>query len=188
MFGVGVEVPKPSANDSGTHVVSEDPGHTFAYLKDKNGNIVNITSFGPGEQLGSHNKSEFQKGQIPGNPNWPLQGNANVQEWPISDSQLQQGDQIMTDFRNNPPNYTPDSHCTTAAIDVGQQIGVAVPDGRGPVSVKAFGFTVHTEPNAVSPMHLNNQLSNTQNMPVTVFQNRLRQIANQNQSNSGGTP
>jgi hypothetical protein len=77
-FGIGVEAPADSAVTNGVLNVAKDTGHTFAYIKDANGNVVAMLSFGPGQPIGASNKGEFKSGDLPGNAHWPLSGNANT--------------------------------------------------------------------------------------------------------------
>lgn len=133
-FGIGIELPKANATASGVLDLNVDTGHTFAYAKDATGRVSSIISFGPGTPIGFSNKRQFLKGNLPGNTSWPLHGDVHTFEWYITPEQYMHGEQWRYDYFNNPPNYSPDSQCTSVAVEAGNAYGVPLPDGVSPVS------------------------------------------------------
>ena len=76
-FGIGIEVPNADAISNGVLNPYTDPGHTFAYLMDNNGQITHLLSIGPSSQIGPFNKDVFQNGTLPAVSNWNLGGMVN---------------------------------------------------------------------------------------------------------------
>jgi hypothetical protein len=166
-FGIGIEVPKDSATKFNKLNVDDDTGHTFAYFKDDKGNIVSIFSFGPGDQIGASNKSQFKNGQLPGDPHWTLNGNANTWEFTITPQQMANGLKAVSDLKANPPNYTPKYQCTSSALAVGAATGVKLPDGVGRVVVRMYGIVLWTG-RVSNPYHLNQQMTQQFGSPRVV--------------------
>ena len=96
--------------------------------------ITHVLSFGP--QGGVTSERDFLLGHIPGTPDWPLHGNANLYEFELTEQQYNSGTAQIDDFRQDVPNYTPFTHCTTSARDISiNGFGINLPSGRGPVRV-----------------------------------------------------
>ncbi len=153
-FGLGVEIPKPSAITSDDHLnVYEDTGHTFAYLK-KNSTITDILSFGPGEQIGLFNIRSFLKGTLPGKVDWPLQ-DAAYKEWLVSESGYKNAQKFFNDTKAKPGNYSVYNQCTSVALSAGHAAGAPVPDGIGVTESPLPGYKNLSVPN---PWHLSQQL------------------------------
>jgi RHS repeat-associated protein len=166
-IGIGIEVPADSAVSNNTLNAAADPGHTFVYFRDASGTITALLSFGPGEPIGATNKQRFTNGDIPGNANWPLGGNANTWEFRISSAQMNAGVQAIAQFRQNVPNYTPTRQCTSAAVTIAKRAGVNLPTGVGPVIARAYGRTLYRA-NTPNPYHLNRQMTARYGAPTVV--------------------
>lgn len=69
-FGIGIESPAQSAITNGVLNPSEDPGHAFAYVANKNGKITNMLSVGPEAPIGALNKNSYLNGNL-GAESWP---------------------------------------------------------------------------------------------------------------------
>jgi RHS repeat-associated protein len=139
---IGIESPPASAVDA--HDVlnidgGRDTGHTFIYAVDNNGIITHAISFGP--DGGVSKELAFILGAQPGTADWILYGNAQMFEFDITELQYHLGTVRMDMFRNDVPNYTPITHCTTTAIDVAEGLllgfNLDLPSGRGPVRIDA---------------------------------------------------
>jgi hypothetical protein len=165
-FGIGIEVPSASAVQDGVLNVNPagggDPGHTFEYIRDPDGKIVSLMSFGPeGRIRTAADLIAFQKGEIAGKANYPISGSINTWETNISDAQAKLAININASLRSSPPNYTPDIQCTGLALKVAKQIGVNLPSGIGPVVLKDGGMIFNTtlwSGCVTNPYHLNQQM------------------------------
>jgi hypothetical protein len=74
-IGIGIEVPGPDAVQHGVLNLAKDTGHTIAYLKDAQGTIASLLSFGPGDDgITAANANQFLSGRLPGYAHWPITG------------------------------------------------------------------------------------------------------------------
>ncbi len=166
-LGIGIEPPAQSAVNNNVVNVAADPGHTFVYVRNASGTIISILSFGPGESIGAMNKGAFQNGDLPGNIHWPLTGNANTWEISISSSQMKTAVDAISTFKAHPPNYSPTSQCTSAALSVASKTKVSLPNGIGPVVAREYGRTWYSG-NIANPYHLNQQMTSAHGAPTVV--------------------
>jgi RHS repeat-associated protein len=137
-FGIAIEPVKPSAVENGVLDLKEDTGHTFAYLRDANGNVTKLMSFGPSEPIGVFNMSEFKNGQLDGKSAFPIGGEIKTWEFSMSQSSYNQCVSKFDNLNGNPPNYTPDYQCTSAAVQLARDCGMTaqqIPDGKSTVHV-----------------------------------------------------
>ncbi|MEE9422117.1 MAG: Ig-like domain-containing protein [Gammaproteobacteria bacterium] len=85
-------------------------------------------------------------------------------------SQYKNGTAAIDAFRFNVPNYTPLTHCTTAAIDLSESwllgFNVNLPSGRGPVRISAGSGPLPV--NLTNPYHFNQALIAAGHTPRTV--------------------
>lgn len=95
---------------------------------------------------------------MPGNAHWKLQGSVNTWESYITLPQLTAGEQAITDFKANVPNYTTDFQCTTAALSIAKKAGLTLPDGVGPVIAEELGQVAFSG-SIPNPYHLNKQMT-----------------------------
>jgi RHS repeat-associated protein len=168
-LGIGIEPPDPSAIKDGVLNVAVDPGHTFVYLKQL-GSVTSILSYGPGEPIGTSNKSQFLKGTLKGNAHWPLSGSANTWKFPITAAQMNTAKQAITVFKSNVPNYTPQFQCAAGALSIAAKADVSLPSGVGPVIAREYGITFWSG-NVANPYHLNQQMTAAHGAPVVVNTN-----------------
>ena len=170
-FGIGIEAPDASAvSKDGVLNVAKDTGHTFAYIKDENGKIVGMISFGPGQPIDpgpGGNKDVFKSGNLPGNAHWPLSGNVNTWETSITAAQMKTGLAAMADFKANTPNYTPGFQCTSAALSVASKMGLSLPSGVSQVIARAWGVTVFNQ-NVANPYGLGRDMTSRYGSPMVV--------------------
>jgi RHS repeat-associated protein len=161
-FGIGIEPPSPNAVVNGVLNPSEDTGHTFAYIKDDAGNITNLISVGPSDPIGALNKNSYLNGTLGSVSNWPLSGQVSAYEWDIKGDQLKQCKAAFDDKKKKPGNYSPTNQCTSAAISVGNQCGINVPNGVSPVAVPPIKpiFDGYSN-NLPNPYGLQQQLNQT---------------------------
>ena len=165
VLGIGIEVPAASAVQGNVLDVAADPGHTFVYVADSSG--LTMLSFGPGQPIGVMNKTQFQSGNLPGNPSWPLSGNANVWTFPLTSEQLAAAKAAIDAFVAKVPNYTPTTQCTSAALSIAKATGLALPNGLGPVKAESYGVSVWSG-NVANPFALNQQLTTAFGPPTVV--------------------
>ncbi|OQA34733.1 MAG: hypothetical protein BWY56_01849 [Acidobacteria bacterium ADurb.Bin340] len=170
-FGIGIEVPTDSAVSNGVLNASPigggDPGHTFEYVRDPDGKIVSLMSFGPAGRIRTAEEfTAFQNGQTAGTAKYPVSGTISTWETNISDAQAKQAIQINASLRSSPPNYTKDIQCTGLALNVAQRIGVNLPSGVGPVVIRVpdarfLGVVNKTvwSGSVANPYHLSRQMT-----------------------------
>jgi len=145
-IGIGIEVPGPDAVQHGVLNLAKDTGHTIAYLKDAQGTIASLLSFGPGDDgITAANANQFLSGRLPGYAHWPITGTLSTWESDITSNQLTQGEQAIANFKAHPPNYTMAFNCTSAALSIAAGIGISLPNGVGPVVYRTYHVTLHND-------------------------------------------
>jgi hypothetical protein len=167
-FGIGLEVNNPAAYRDGVHYVMTDPGHTFAYVKDAEGNTVCTYSVGPSKPIGIGNVKAFKKDGIPGRTDWGITEESKVWEWPLKEGQYQACKDLCQNEKKKNITYSPTSQCTSEALRLAKACGISTPDGVGTVSAMGEKIAV---PN---PYKLDEQMSNLpspkpQTVPVGTF-------------------
>jgi len=173
-LGIGIEPVDPSAVHNNVLNVAIDPGHAFVYIKNL-GQVTSILSFGPGAQIGPSNIVQFLRGGLAGNAHWPLGGSANTWEFPIDKEHTDAAKKAISDFKQNVPNYTITSQCTSAALTVAAKAGLSLPSGVGPVIAREsrvvrgheIGVTLWSG-NVANPYHLNQQMIQSYGSPTVV--------------------
>jgi hypothetical protein len=168
-LGIAIEVPEPSAVQNDVLNAAIDPGHTFVYIKER-GKVVSLLSFGPGTPIGATNKNQFLNGTLPGNPHWPLQGNANTWEFFLTVLEAEEAKKEITRIKTQVPNYTPTNQCTSVSLSVAAKTRVKLPDGIGRVIARAYGYTPYNN-RVENPYHLNQQMTAMFGKPTVVNTN-----------------
>jgi RHS repeat-associated protein len=163
-LGIGIQPPGKVDKDGTQEISSKgagaDPGHTFAYVRNSKGEIVDVQSYGPAETITPGNADDFKKGNIKGNGNFGMEGNANTWEIPITKDQEAQAIQKIDAFKANPPNYTATCQCTSVTVDLANGVGVPVPSGKGPVTVDTGRiFSSKTTATVPNPAALQQQMT-----------------------------
>jgi len=122
------------------------PDTPIAYLKDAQGTIASLLSFGPGDDgITAANANQFLSGRLPGYAHWPITGTLSTWESDITSNQLTQGEQAIANFKAHPPNYTMAFNCTSAALSIAAGIGISLPNGVGPVVYRPYHVTLHND-------------------------------------------
>lgn len=161
-FGLGIETPKSSAVANGVLNPNDDPGHTFAYLMNNNGQVTNLLSVGPASRIGARNKNSFLNGTLGAVSNWGISGQISTYQWNMTPQQYAQCMHAFNQMKQNPGNYSPSNQCTSAAVSLAKKCGINVPSGVSPVNVPAiFPIFNGYSNNLPNPYGLQQQLNST---------------------------
>jgi RHS repeat-associated protein len=166
-IGLGIEANNPGAYKGGTHFVLDDPGHTYAYVKDDSGKTMCVYSVGPVNPIGASNAKTFKKSGVPGRTDYPIAESSRTWEWSLDKKKYEECKKLCEDSKAKKTTYSPASQCTSEAIKLAKACGAPVPDGVGPVTAKVGPFS--DGGNYPNPYKLNEQLSGISSpKPVTV--------------------
>jgi hypothetical protein len=142
---LNVSPPESKAVHNNVFNVAIDTGHTWLVVSDNDNNTTTTWSFGPGAQIGRGNKNQFKDGKLPGNANWPTQGDVvgATKTWELDREHCDRAKKLIEDKKASVPNYTPTYQCTSSALDILNAIHLDPPPpaGVGHVIARAYGHT-----------------------------------------------
>jgi hypothetical protein len=134
-FGIGIEANVPSAYIDGIHYIAKDYGHTYADVKDADGDPICVYSVGPDEHI-EGNELKFVLTGLRGKTNYPIDEESKTWEWPLREKQYQACKGLFESAKSQSPTYSPSSQCTSSALKLAKACKVSTPSGRGPISLK----------------------------------------------------
>jgi len=143
--------------------LNNSTGHVAISKKNNSGVTTNRLSLGPDEQIGPGSERDILNGNIDAIPNLDLIGDFNVYKFPLDDANIEACEAAFNEKIQNPGQFTPTNHCTTAALAIGKACGIDLPTGLSPVHVPE---TIPGVPGfdalAPNPYGLDNQLREQQ--------------------------
>ena len=114
---------------------SRNPGHTFVVLKDPDGKIINVLSYGPEKPTSAIGYATDCS--EPGNPNYHLlkSDDFDTFEFDITKEQSDKASQKIDEIKGSPGRYSGTHQCTTVALEVSDAAGQSsIPRGKGTIS------------------------------------------------------
>jgi len=157
-----VAVNVSSTDKKGNVNSSDNPGHTFVAIKDPDGKIVKILSYGPQKAFGVSNIACSG----PGTTSYHLLKNDdyNTYEWDITQEQSDKALKKIEDVEKAPGTYSGTHQCTTVALDVTDAAGLTtIPRGKGDINIPLCDDAVGVS----TPYHLDKELQDAK-VPHTV--------------------
>jgi RHS repeat-associated protein len=148
-----VAVNVSSTDKKGAVQSSGNPGHTFVAIKDPDGKIVKILSYGPEKAFGMSNIACSG----PGTTSYHLLKNDdfNTYEWDVTHEQSDKALKKIEELEKSPGTYSAKHQCTTVALEVTDAAGLStVPRGKGNINVPLCDNAVDVS----TPYHLNKEL------------------------------
>jgi len=122
----------PSATNKWGNVdTGTNPGHTIVALKNSEGKLEKVFSYGP------QRHSQQIACSFPAQTNYPLDktDTYTIFEFSITEDQRKKALEKMKEIEDNPGTFDAADQCTTKSLDVVRAAGLSVPDGRGGVVV-----------------------------------------------------
>ena len=140
-----------------------NPGHTFVAIKDQDGKIVKILSYGPVKATSMLDQVGCSRAGT-GFYHLLKADDFNTYEWEISKEQSDKALKKMDEIQKDPGTYTGTNQCTTVALDVTDAAGLTtIPKGKGNIDVPVCGPFVGVS----TPYHLDKELKG-QKLPSKV--------------------
>ncbi len=157
-----VAVNVSSVKATGAVDTRKNPGHTFVMIKDPDGKVVKVMSYGPEKAFGISNIACSG----PGTTSYHLLKNDeyNTFEWDITQEQSDKAVKKIEEIEKAPGRYTGTNQCTTVALDVTDAAGLgSIPRGKGNIYIPGCDDAE----NVSTPYHLNKELQDAK-VPHTV--------------------
>jgi len=157
----------PSAtNKWGKVDTGANPGHTIIALKDSEGKLEKVFSYGPKrhpQQIAC---------SFPAETNYPLdkRDTYTIFEFPITEEQAMKALAKMKEIEDKPGTFDANDQCTTKSLDVARAAGLTIPDGKGGVVV----YFCKDPGQVPTPVNLDKdllkQFPNAKMVPATYFE------------------
>jgi RHS repeat-associated protein len=130
-----------------------NPGHTFVTIRDPDGNIVKILSYGPLPHSGM--ASLACSGPATGTYHLLKDDDFDSYQWDITKTQSDAALAKMEDIEKTPGTYSGTHQCTSVALEVSDAAGLTtIPKGKGDISIPLC-----EDPKGVpTPYHLDKEL------------------------------
>jgi hypothetical protein len=122
----------PSATNKWGNVdTGTNPGHAVIALKDPQGKLEKVFSYGP-----KRHRQQLAC-SFPAETNYPLDktDTYTIFEFSITEEQRKKALAKMKEIEDNPGTFDAKDQCTTKSLDVARAAGLSVPDGKGGVVV-----------------------------------------------------
>ncbi len=115
-----------------------NPGHSFIYIKDPSGKLIDSLSYGPTKRV-ELNAFEFYGGILPATTTYHLLTNDdyNIYEFDLTFSQVNDAKMVIDFYKykesNNQIFYSPKEQCTTEIVNLTLLLDLNIPKGIGKI-------------------------------------------------------
>jgi len=152
-FGIGVDIIK-------------NPGHTIVALKNPQGKLEKVFSYGPRPHRATIECSHDAE------TNYPLDKKDmyTIFEFSITGVQRNKVLQKMKEIEDNPGTFDASDQCTTKSLEVVRAAGLLVPNGKGRIDLPFFCPNPGQVPTPINlDKELLHQFPNAKKVPATYF-------------------
>jgi len=140
---------------------SDNPGHSFVYLKSPEGTIVDVLSYGPAPgRRPEFELYEFRNDLLPATNMHPLipSDEYRVYEFDLTYGQTNDLKMIIDRYKylenKKQVSYSPEKQCTTVIVDIAELIDLEIPKGVGKINPPIIESW-----EASTPYHLDKELN-----------------------------